>query len=62
MKHWPRLPRETVDVPSLETFQIRFDVGLSNLIWLKVSLLTAAHCRALALDEHQRSLSNQTIL
>jgi len=32
MKHWHRLPREMVDAPSLETFKVRFDGKLSNLI------------------------------
>ncbi|KFM12089.1 hypothetical protein AS27_12080, partial [Aptenodytes forsteri] len=31
VKHWPRLPREVVDAPSLETFQVRLDGALSNL-------------------------------
>jgi len=41
VKHWHRLPREVVDAPSLETFKARLDRALSNLIWLKMSLLTA---------------------
>ncbi|KFQ70374.1 hypothetical protein N335_05207, partial [Phaethon lepturus] len=32
VRHWPRLPREVVDVPSLESFQVRLDKALSNLI------------------------------
>ncbi|KFW61322.1 hypothetical protein AS28_03641, partial [Pygoscelis adeliae] len=32
VKHWNRLPREVVDAPSLETFQVRLDRALSNLI------------------------------
>ncbi|KFV97978.1 hypothetical protein N327_01151, partial [Fulmarus glacialis] len=32
VKHWNRLPREVVDVPSLETFKVRLDGALSNLI------------------------------
>jgi len=36
-----RLPREVVDAPSLETFKARLDRVLSNLISLKMSLLTA---------------------
>ncbi|KFW61730.1 hypothetical protein AS28_00336, partial [Pygoscelis adeliae] len=36
VKHWNRLPREVVeevvDAPSLETFQVRLDGALSNLI------------------------------
>ncbi|KAK4831311.1 LOW QUALITY PROTEIN: hypothetical protein QYF61_016800, partial [Mycteria americana] len=38
VRHWPRLPREVVDAPSLETFKVRLDGALSNLIWLKMSL------------------------
>ncbi|KFP49953.1 hypothetical protein N323_03297, partial [Cathartes aura] len=30
--HWNRLPREVVDAPSLETFRVRLDEALSNLI------------------------------
>ncbi|KFW66679.1 hypothetical protein AS28_14386, partial [Pygoscelis adeliae] len=32
VNHWHRLPREVVDAPSLETFQVRLDGALSNLI------------------------------
>jgi len=32
MKHWNRLPREVVEAPSLETFKVRLDGALSNLI------------------------------
>ncbi|KAK4815889.1 hypothetical protein QYF61_009940 [Mycteria americana] len=32
VKHWDRLPGEVVDAPSLETFQVRLDGALSNLI------------------------------
>ncbi|KFZ66011.1 hypothetical protein N338_05917, partial [Podiceps cristatus] len=32
VKHWNRLPREVVEAPSLETFQVRLDGALSNLI------------------------------
>jgi len=38
VKHWYKLPREVVDVPSLETFKARLDRALSNLILLKMSL------------------------
>jgi len=41
VKPWPRLPREAVDAPSLETFQARLDGALSTLIRWKLSLLTA---------------------
>ena len=32
MKHWNKLLREVVDAPSLETFKVRLDGALSNLI------------------------------
>jgi len=41
VKHWNGLPREVVDDPSLETFKARLDGALSNMIYLKMSLLTA---------------------
>ena len=41
VKPLPRLSREVVDAPSLETFQARLDGALSTLIQLKMSLLTA---------------------
>jgi len=41
VKHWNGLPREVVEAPSLETFKARLDGALSNLVWLKMSLLTA---------------------
>ncbi|KAK4823425.1 hypothetical protein QYF61_001880 [Mycteria americana] len=41
VKYWNRLPREVVDTPSLETFKVRLDGALSNLIWLQLSLLIA---------------------
>jgi len=41
VKHWQRLPREVVDAPCLETFKARLDGALSNLVWWKMSLLTA---------------------
>jgi len=48
VKQWKRLPREVVDAPSLETFQARLDGALRNLVWLKMSLLTAGE---LSLDD-----------
>jgi len=41
VRHWPRLPREMIDAPSLGTFKARLDGALSNLIQLKMSLLMA---------------------
>jgi len=35
------LPREVVDAPSLETFKVRLNVALNNLMELKMSLLIA---------------------
>jgi len=44
VKHWNRFPRQVVDALSLETFEIRLDGALSNLIQLKMSLLFAGDC------------------
>jgi len=38
VRHWNRLPRQTVDGPSLRVFKARLDGALSNLVWWKVSL------------------------
>ncbi|GAB0182014.1 hypothetical protein GRJ2_000666700 [Grus japonensis] len=32
VKHWHRLPREMVDAPSMETFKVRLDGALNNLM------------------------------
>ncbi|KFQ58858.1 hypothetical protein N334_11144, partial [Pelecanus crispus] len=32
VKHWNRLPRDVVEAPSLETFKVRLDGALSNVI------------------------------
>ncbi|KFQ23855.1 hypothetical protein N332_14477, partial [Mesitornis unicolor] len=32
VRHWPRLPREAVDAPSLEVFKARLDGALGNLV------------------------------
>ncbi|KGL89249.1 hypothetical protein N301_00265, partial [Charadrius vociferus] len=32
VRHWPRLPREAVDAPSLEVFKARLGGALSNLV------------------------------
>lgn len=32
MEHWNSLPRRVVDAPSLETFEVRCDRALNNLI------------------------------
>jgi len=41
VKHWPRLPREAVAVPSPAGFKARLDGALSSLVWWKMSLLMA---------------------
>jgi len=41
VKHWKGLPREVVEAPSLETFMARLDRALHNMVYLKMSLLTA---------------------
>lgn len=38
MRHWNKLPRETMDVPSLEVFKARVDGALSSLDKWEVSL------------------------
>ena len=34
VRHWHRLPRDVVDALSLETFKVRLDQALGNLMWL----------------------------
>lgn len=41
VKHWKKLPKEVVDIPSLKTFKVRLDRVLSNLFSLKMPLLIA---------------------
>jgi len=41
VRHWNRLPREAVDVLSLETCKARLDQAVSNLIKLCMFLLIA---------------------
>ena len=41
MKPWHRLPREVGDASSLESFKLRLDRALSNVIQLEMSLITA---------------------
>ena len=36
--HWNRLPKEVVDVPSLEAFKARLDVALGSLVWWLATL------------------------
>jgi len=44
VKHWNRLPREVVDAPSPETFKVRLDGALSNLISWKMALFISSVC------------------
>jgi len=39
--HWNRLPKETVDVPSLEAFKARLDMALGSLVGWLVTLNVA---------------------
>ena len=41
VRHWSKLSREVVDAPSLQTFKVRLDGALSNLIELWVFLFIA---------------------
>jgi len=40
VKHWHRFAGEVVEAPCLEPFKAGLDGVLSNLVWLKMSLLT----------------------
>jgi len=42
VKHWNRLPREVVDIQSLEVFKVRLDRALGNLILVED---VPDHCR-----------------
>ncbi|KAK4822310.1 hypothetical protein QYF61_013009 [Mycteria americana] len=41
VRHWPRLPREAVDAPSLETLTVRLDGALSSPIECQLGLTGA---------------------
>jgi len=41
VQHWHRLPREMVDASCLETFKVRLDGALNNLMQWWVSMLIA---------------------
>ena len=56
MEHWPRLPREVVESPSLEIFKTRLDKVLYSLLW--VTLLG----QRVGLGDPQRSLPTPTLL
>jgi len=39
VRHWHTCPIEVVNAPSLETFKVKLDGALSNLISFRMSLL-----------------------
>ena len=39
--HWNRLPKEVLDVSSLEAFKARLDVALGSLVWWLMTLRIA---------------------
>lgn len=41
LKYLDVLPREMVDAPSVETFNVSLDGALRNTIWLRMILFTA---------------------
>lgn len=43
MKHWNRLPRVVANDPPLETFKVKLDRVLSNMISLKMFQLIAQY-------------------
>ena len=47
--HWNRLPKEVVDVPSLEAFNTTLEVALGSLLWWLAILHKAG---GLKLDGH----------
>ena len=55
-EHWPRLPREAVESPSLEIFQPRLDAVLCSLLW--VTLLG----QGAGVGDPQRALPTPTTL
>lgn len=46
VRHWIKLPREVVDALFLETFVVRLNQSLSNLIAVSVPV----HCSGIGLD------------
>ena len=48
LKHWKKLPRAVVDAPSLETFKVRLDRALSNLVRVED---VPVHCRGVGLGD-----------
>jgi len=54
VRHWHRLPREVVDIPSLETFKVRLEGALSNMVRVVGRLVVgmSIHCRGVGPDGH----------
>ena len=48
MRHWYRLPREVVDVPSLETFKVRLNRALSTWSSCRCPLFMAGELEPMA--------------
>lgn len=48
VKQWHRLPREVGDVASLETFKVIWDRAMSNLVYMKMALVTAVELEQMA--------------
>ena len=59
VRHWHRLPKESVIAPSLEVLKARPDGALGNLVWWEVSLSMAG---GVGIRWSLRSLPTQTIL
>lgn len=57
-RHWNGLPKDDVDVPSLETFTARLDGALATQVEWNVSLLKARDLGQMIF----RTLPTQTIL
>ena len=60
--HWNRLPKEVVDVPSLEAFKARLEVALGSLLWWLAILWWLAHSRGVETRWSLWSFSTQAIL
>lgn len=57
VKHWNKLPKVVVDVPSLKTFKVSLDRARSNLLSLKMSMLIAGRLDWMAFKGHAIQIS-----